>query len=413
MKREKSKQGYYGLVLISCCGLICVSLGIVVNSIGIFFGPMAETLGTGRGNIAVFSSIVNMITAVSGPALVFLEKKLSLRKIMLAGSVILFVGFMVLSCVDTLSRVYFAAPLVGLGAALLGTVPVFSLLNNWFEKKYGLVTGIAMSCGGLGGVILPPVFGKVIARSGWRASFLMMGVLALILTIPGTVFILRSSPGELGYAAYGSSEVPCGKEIKKRSKSWKELKSGAFICICILALTTASIHGLTAFLAEYGQQKNLTLTGGALLISFSMAGNICSKLLAGVLNDRIGAACTTELFCLMTVIGLVLLLAVSGKTPVFLYLGALLYGMSYAVNSLGVSQLSRKYFGKENYAAAYAFASPFCYLGIAVFTPVCGFIYDFTGGYQGAVVLAILLTATGALAVVRAEKAMINQKSVI
>ena len=129
---------------------------------------------------------------------------------------------------------------------------------------------------------------------------------------------------------------------------------------------------------------------GAMLISICMAGNICSKLLCGIMLDYIGAKKTTILLCLITIAGLLLLLNAkeSGILP---YIGAGLYGMSYAINSLCVSQLARECYGKEKFAEVYAIASPFCYLGMAIYLPICGFLFDFTQSYKSSILLAVIL----------------------
>lgn len=43
MTTLKMTRGKYRMVLIAMCGLMASSLGVVVNTAGIFFGPIART----------------------------------------------------------------------------------------------------------------------------------------------------------------------------------------------------------------------------------------------------------------------------------------------------------------------------------------------------------------------------------
>lgn len=391
MNKSWKKKYYRYLVLASCCGIICTSVGIVVNSIGIFYGPLAETLGTGRGNIAIFGTILNLVTALAGPLIVILQRKRSLRVILLIGSITLSAGLGMLTFTNSLIYLYFLAPLIGFGAALLGTVPVFSVLNNWFNDKYGLATGIVMACGGCGGVFVPPVFSNIIRICGWRCSFMILAVVILLLSLPGILLIIRDAPQQMETTVSPSAQT----EHKTRSDYLQNIRprhsfSMTVIYICIIAFTTASIHGLTSFLAEYGYEMGMSITMGALLISICMAGNICSKLLCGIMLDYIGAKKTTIFLCLITITGLLFLLNAK-ESGILMYIGAGLYGMSYAINSLCVSQLARECYGKEKFSEVYAIASPFCYLGMAIYLPICGFLFDFTQSYKSSIFLAVIL----------------------
>lgn len=389
---KRIKQNYYHcLVLASCCGIICTSVGIVVNSIGIFYGPLAETLETGRGNIAIFGTILNLVTAFAGPVIVILERKKSLRVILLIGSITLSIGLGMLTFTNSLMYLYFLAPIIGFGAALLGTVPVFSVLNNWFNEKYGLATGIVMACGGCGGVFIPPIFSNLIRRCGWRYSFFILAIVILLLSLPGILLVIRDAPPQIETTLLPPEQT----ERKTCSDHLKNVRfhhsfSMTVVNICIIAFTTASIHGLTSFLAEYGYEMGMSITMGAMMISICMAGNIFSKLLCGMMLDYIGAKKTTILLCMITIAGLLFLLNAKGRNTM-LYMGAGLYGMSYAINSLCVSQLARECYGKEKFSEVYAIATPFCYLGMAIYLPICGFLFDFTKSYKSSIFFAIIL----------------------
>lgn len=143
------------------------------------------------------------------------------------------------------------------------------------------------------------------------------------------------------------------------------------------------------------------------MMSLSMVGNILTKLLIGILSDKIGPvkAC-------ITMIGLntgALLLCLYGSTvrsEVILYAAALLYGSVYSVGAVGFSLLSRRFFGPANYSKAYSVVGLLTTTGSAISMPLIGYLYDFTGSYLPMFWIAlgfhgvnlVLLTAVAKLA---------------
>jgi len=99
---------------------------------------------------------------------------------------------------------------VGTGAAY----PILmSTTSRWFEKKRGLALGIASSGGGLGTVVMPPFATYLISNFGWRISFMVMGLIALIFVISLSM-LLKKDPYEIGALPDGVKPNADKVEIK-------------------------------------------------------------------------------------------------------------------------------------------------------------------------------------------------------
>ena len=59
-------RGTYLFVLISMCGLIATSLGILTNLAGLFFSPVSKDLGLRMGQMSLTLTICNLSYAVAG-----------------------------------------------------------------------------------------------------------------------------------------------------------------------------------------------------------------------------------------------------------------------------------------------------------------------------------------------------------
>ena len=53
------------MLIVSMCGLIGIVLGLGVNVSGVFFSPIAEELGIGKGSVSMTASIFSLAIAFS------------------------------------------------------------------------------------------------------------------------------------------------------------------------------------------------------------------------------------------------------------------------------------------------------------------------------------------------------------
>ena len=190
----KNRSVYHWLIVAACCGLAISSIGIVTNCMGVFYKPVSEALGVGRGSVALFNTIVHLSTGFATPVVANLMRKGPLKPILLAGALLITAGVSLLSTANHVWIFYVVAPFVGIGAAATSSVAILAILNNWFDLKYGMASGLALSCSGVGGALLAPTFASIIEVIGWRMAFLAAGGVAALVSVPGILFIIRKTP---------------------------------------------------------------------------------------------------------------------------------------------------------------------------------------------------------------------------
>ena len=105
---------------------------------------------------------------------------------------------------------YLVGCLIGLGffACSYAVVPV--IVNEWFVEKNGFVMGAAAACGGIVAMVLSLVFPAVIESAGWEAGYVLLGIVVFALTTPVGIFLLKSSPADIGLTAFGAKESEVG-----------------------------------------------------------------------------------------------------------------------------------------------------------------------------------------------------------
>lgn len=384
--------------MVSSCLLIASSIGLCMNSVGIFFTPVAESLGIGRGEVAMHSTLSGIAAGLISPLVVKLYDKYSTKLIASIGVVVTVAITALMSFVQSAAQLNLLGAARGCSFSFFAMVPVSLMLNNWFEKKQGLVMGIVFSFSGIGGAIFNSVLSLAIEAYGWRTTYLIVAAMILVLALPSSLLI-HISPEKIGRLAYGSERARV--EMKdldmQSSKNTKILASASFILLSVFAVFATFTTGMGQFLPDYAVELGRGLSLGATMLSVAMIGNITFKFMLGALSDKLGPikACATMLS--INVIGFLIMIFLGGKSEILLLASAFLYGAIYSICAVGIPLLTRHIFGTENYGYAYGYITLISNLGGAIPFAVIGFMYDIFSTYFISIVLCVALNVINLL----------------
>jgi MFS family permease len=283
-----------------------------------------------------------------------------------------------------------------LGIAVSGAyVPVTSTVARWFVKRRGLMTGVAVSGLGAGTLFVPLLATWLIASYGWRNSYTIVGIGALVLiTLPAQ--LLRRNPSQMGMLPYGEDETTGNSLSSVGGFSFLEafhtrqfwILAGIWLFYCL------SIGAVMAHIVLYGIDAGLTPTKAAVALSFIGGFSTIGRILMGGAGDRIGFRRTLAI-CL-TLMSAALFWLLLAKGLWMLYLFGMVYGFSYG----GVSALSSPFvaeqFGLRSHGVILGVLMIASEVGESVSPVVTGYIFDVTGKYFLAFLLWAILTV-GAL----------------
>jgi sugar phosphate permease len=93
------------------------------------------------------------------------------------------IGGLLFSQADTLGTAMAARILIGVGTASV-LMATFTIFSHWFSKQeFGRVSGFMVAVGNLGNLAATAPLALSVGAFGWRASFLAIGVLQVLVTI--------------------------------------------------------------------------------------------------------------------------------------------------------------------------------------------------------------------------------------
>lgn len=376
-------------VLVVCCCIVAASIGMLTNSAGVFFTPIAEDLGVGKGAVSMSLTLANIAYAFGGLMTVKVIHENNFKKMVFLFGTVYAISTALLSIAQSVFLLYVFSLIRGASTGIAGMVLVTILINNHYKEGVGFATSIALGFSGIAGALLSLVFSWMIGIAGWRLTYVVEGILAFLLYLPCMI-----GPVSLNNRI---------KEDAVESKDTTTSTTGVvplpiFILVCAYTFLIASVTALPQHFPSLAS----TAAVGSLMVSVTMVMNTAGKIILGAISDKIGAEKALEGYGVLVVIGLVILV-VCKSHPIFSIVGAVLVGLVYAMSAVGAVLLSQNLF-RESYNAYYPKVSLVGTISNALFTTAVGFVYDIANSYDPALWLAALFAIIAIGTLVYANK---------
>src|ERR1035437_10134633 len=175
-------------------------------SFGVFFTPMSGELGLSNATTSLVFSISMLMEGLFNIILGGIIDKYGPRLVVSISALLIGAGYCLMPTVKSDWQLFFYyGGLVGIGMGGL-FAPLVSIIARWFSAKRNLITGLVISSVGLGVLIISPLANRLIMAFDWRVTFLIFGVVILLVTLICAQFLKRD-PSDLGL-------VPLGEEVK-------------------------------------------------------------------------------------------------------------------------------------------------------------------------------------------------------
>lgn len=381
------------MVLIASSLINASAVGILINSAGVFFTPIADELGTGRGLISMTLTISNIACAIGGMFTVRWIRERTFKKMTLFCAVIYSITTFLLGFCHSVISMYALCVLRGFSAGVAGNVLVTILINNHYTKNNGLMTSIALGTSGLAAAVLSPLFTFLIASTGWRVTYMIAGVLAFVMYLPCILLPFKMNNRIVEVRQEDGLETRQMEE--KENKNTTDRSSFLLVCTFGLLIVTATT------ISQHFPSMSIDAATGATMVSICMVFNTGGKIVMGLLTDKFGVEKPTTVYCITTLIGLAILATV--PSSIAQMVAAALIGTDYSLGAVSVVMLSLKVFGQD-YNKYYPTVSLIETISIAVFSSVVGFMYDIFHSYTPAVWMIFAFIAIGLVCVLLISK---------
>lgn len=380
-----------GAVIGSATGISAVLL----YTNGLFVAGLTQDFGLTRTEFGLGVLLVTISLAIANPIVGWLVDRFGARRPSVAGLLLLAAGFAALGrFTNSVATYLLLQMLLALLGAACGPIAYTKLISMTFNRYRGLALGLTMTGIGLGAALLPPLVAHTIEASGWRAGYSALALVPLCGAVLTALLLPRTD-------SKASADQPI---VQANDAGTPWLISRTFwVLAATFSLMSFSFGGLLPHFVPMLLDLGLTPLQAAGLAAHIGLAVIASRLLVGVLLDRLPASWIGTGICVIGASGGLLLhqggVSQAGLTAIALgvALGAELDLLGFMVaRHFPLRQFGRVY---GLLYGAFIFASGLGPLWV-------GALRDSTGSYAAALLASstgLLLTCIG-FAVVPAHR---------
>ena len=381
---EGSVETRYGwIVVFTSLAIHTIGLGSQIVLL-VAVKPIAAEFDWPRSVPSLAYSLMMIGTGGGGILMGWWLDKRGVFQPVLFGAIMLGIGALVASQSEGRWSFYVAnGILIGLLGKAAMITPLIANVTHWFDRRRGLAVAVIASGQGLAGTIWPPLFRYLNDIYGWRETYLIFGIFALCTMVPLALLLRPKAP------ITPPGRARDGQAVNGRILDMPANVVQGLLCLatigCCVAMAIPIVH-----LVSHGTDLGFSRARAAELLTVLFAAAFVSRILYGMLADRIGgvrtlligSACQGTMLVVFSVV----------TTLPALYVTALLFGLGFAGIMPCYPLIIRLLFPANQAGWRIATFFMFAAIGMAFGGWLGGYIYDLTGGYSQAFLVSFGFT---------------------
>jgi len=275
-----------------------------------------------------------------------------------------------------------------------------TIVGNWFHKKVSIATGIVVSGGAFGGLLVTVVT-WLIDTYTWRNAMVVMGIAAGSVILPLSLLV-RHKPEQYGYLPDGETIVATtdtgdAKTAQRDEASvglGQAMRTPAFWTIaigfmCHVLVTVSVVTHIMLYMDNIG----ITRGTASLVASGIPLVSIPGRLLFGWYGDRIDKRALSAVGFGITGLGLLLLCFLDSLGTWLIVPFVILFGFGYGGPVPIQPGMLLERYGRARLGTIIGMCMGIMMVGIILGPPLAGWIFDVTGSYQIAWYIFLVILA--------------------
>ena len=373
--------------------MIALSLALAYGiwySYSVVLVALLAEFGWSRSVLAGAFSVFTLVHGGVNPVIGALCARFKPLRVMAAGGAAMGLALIADSFIATPVQLYLGFGVVtALAVATGGWVPALVHVQREFQHRRGLAIGIVSSGVGVGMVLVVPLTQVLIDAFGWRTAFQALGVLSALWIVPSSLWLMRApreirenrgqSPQKQNQEKPGSD--PTLREAARTQAFWLLLAAFFFGNVCSQML---HVHQV-AYLVDHG----LAAIVAASVVSVVGLASIVAKTGGGWLSDRVERELVYVAgIAIMAASAFALLALGAAPTRWGAYGYAVLLGVGYSVTAALTPAMVSDRFSGPHFGAIVGIGLMGAAVGSALGPWIAGTLYDATGSYTQAFIVA-------------------------
>jgi cyanate permease len=286
---------------------------------------------------------------------------------------------------------------------------IYGALNNWFLARRTAAASIATFAQMLGLVAMPLIAQFAISHHGWRAGWIALGGVTLVVGFLPVWLLLVRRPEDMGLqpdraaAAAAQQDAAGAPEVEPRFSRRQAVRTPAFWLLMLYTVLVYPVQaGVSLHQAPHLVERGLDPTTAALIVgSFSLMSGLAT-IACGLLPRRLPIRYPLALTGTLLALGTWQMpgIATAGDGT----LAAALFGLGIGGVLTLLPVAWADYFGRANYGAIRGLALSAQVLAQATGPLLSGALRDLTGDYTLSLQVFAALSVLGVVAALAARQ---------
>jgi sugar phosphate permease len=382
---------FYGWVVL---GVLCfvgfARQGPAVATLSVFVTPLIHDFGWSRTALSGAVSLGGVLAAIISPKIGPWLDQVGSRLVLCLAVLTTGAAMLLLSLTNSLLMFYLVFCFARMNWASPFELGIYGAVNNWFVRRRGFATSVATLAQIAGLVAMPLIAQLAMQRSSWRAGWVAIGTLTLVVGFLPTLLLLARRPEDLGLHPDGLAREPLAYDAtpptaapppEPQFSRARALRTPAFWLLLLYTVVVYPVQaGISLHQAPHLIERGIAPAIAATIVSTFSLMSAAASLTCGFLPRRLPIRyplATTGAFFLASA-----LLMKTVASPGEAYLAAALFGFAVGGILTLLPVAWADYFGRANFGAIRGVALSAQVVAQALGPLASGVLRDWTGDYQ-------------------------------
>ena len=397
---------YYGWVVLAC--LCCAGFarqGPAVATLSVFVEPLTREFGWSRAALSGAVSLGGLMAALVSPLIGPMLDRRGSRLVLCLAIAVNGVALLLLSLTPSLLVFYLLFCVARMNWAGPFDLGIYGALNNWFLARRTVAASILNLAQMFGLVAMPLIAQFAMLHDGWRAGWLALGVVVLVVGfMPVWLFLVRRpedmglEPDRIALTVHNTVVAPAAEPRFSRQEA---IRTPAFWLLMLYTVMVYPVQaGVSLHQAAHLIARGLDSTTAALVVSGFSLMSMLATAVCGFLPRRLPVRFPLALAAAMLAAGTLLMPGIASAAGGFFAAG--LFGLGIGAMLTLTPVAWAEYFGRANYGAIRGYALSAQVLAQAVGPLLSGVLFDWTGAYTVSLHCFAALSGLGLIAALAA-----------
>jgi MFS family permease len=349
----------------------------VIFTVNVFMVPVTTELHWSRGLFSSGLLASALMSPIMTPLFGYLMDRFGIHRIALPTTFVYGLSL----CSFALMRpnqvwaLYFMFACASGFGACMGPIVYSKSITAWFDKERGLALGIATSGVGLGTFVLPQIAQQVTIAYGWRAAYVVVGVLTWIISFAMIALFVREPPGyfermreaRAHHEAHRTFGLSTRAAITGTRQFW-------LLAVIFLMEGTANNGILSGHFVPLLTDRGYTPQSAAALLGISGIAAMIARIIVGFCLDWLNGPVFSAATMLLPALGVGLLLSHAGSPAPFF--AAICFGLAIGAEIDMLGFFASRYFGRHSFGTLYGLIFALFAMGVGLGPAILGAGFD-------------------------------------